>query len=60
MEKKDIDLLRHLLIEIDSKSNDTSQMFLRLWDVLDYLQGGKTEEFNRKIKKQYDTLKEIK
>lgn len=60
MEKKDIELLRKLLIEVDSKSKDTTQMFLRLWDVIDYLQGNKTEDFNQKMKKEYESLKEAK
>lgn len=56
MKKEDVKLLRKLLLEVDDKSKDTNQMFLRLWDLLDYLEGNKTTEFNNRIKKEYTTL----
>lgn len=56
MKKEDVKLLRKLLLEVDDKSKDINQMFLRLWDLLDYLEGNKTTEFNNRIKKEYEIL----
>ena len=58
MEKKEVRLLRSLLLEADEKSKDINQLFLRLWDILDYLDGNKTEEFNQRLEKEYEMLKE--
>ena len=58
MEKKDVKLLRELLLEADEKSKDINQLFLRLWELLDYLGGNKTVEFNNRIEKEYKILKE--
>lgn len=58
MTKQDIKLLRELLLEVDDKSKDTTQMFIRLWDILDYMTGTKTTAFNNRIKKEYKALKE--
>ena len=58
MKYEEIKLLRKLLLEVDDKSKDNNQMFLRLWDLLDYLEGHKTEEFNRRIEREYKSLKE--
>ena len=56
MKKEEVKLLRKLLLEVDDKSKDIDQMFLRLWDLLDYLEGNKTTEFNNRIKKEYKIL----
>ena len=58
MEKKDVKLLRELLLEADEKSNDTTQLFIRLWEILEYLGGNKTPEYNYRIEKEYKALKE--
>lgn len=58
MEKKDIELLRKLLLEADEKSNDTTQLFMRLWEILEYLGGNKTPAYNNRIEKEYKALKE--
>lgn len=60
MEKKDVKLLRELLLESYRKSESTYQLFDRLFEILKYLEGNNTEEFNCKIRKEYNALKEMK
>lgn len=56
MDKKDIKLLRKLVSKIFRESTDTTQAFLRIWEILDYLEGNKTPEFNYRIEKEYKEI----
>ncbi len=46
-----IKVLRKVLSE--DKSTDAYQLSSKLWDLLDYMTGTKTEEFNDKIEREY-------
>lgn len=53
-----IKVLRKILSYEAKDANDTTQLFLRLWDVLDYMTGTMTTEFNNKVEKKYELIGE--
>lgn len=58
MKKEDVKTLRNIFYMIDKNSNDTTQVFLKVSELLEYLGGHKTQEFNNKIEKKYSDYKE--
>ena len=51
-----IKALRKIMAKEGKECTDINQLWLRLWDVLDYMEGNKTPEYNNKIEKKYENI----
>lgn len=59
MDKKQVQLLKEVFLQVDNSSINTTQVFLRFWRILDYLGGSKTPEFVHRLEKEFPILKEF-
>lgn len=59
MTRVDLRLIQEVVNQMMDESKETFQLYSRIIDLLEYLKGRKTAEFNYKMEKQYPLLKEI-
>jgi len=59
MDKKQVQLLKEVFLQVDNSSKGQTQVFLKFWEILDYLRGNKTPEFVHRLEKEYPILKEF-
>ena len=57
--KKEAKILMRILNKVYTTSSSEIQMYLRLHEVLEYFGGNKTTEFNNKMEREFEELKEL-